>query len=425
MKITKHGQTGPVDTGPDLRSSVSGDKGADLEAKRLRVTLDITNALLTAVSSPDPVHALASRMGSICHGASIIYAAEGEILASAGGAPSQLIWNEVAGSHQSELALEIGRWHVMTRRVSLQAGIHVIAIASRSLELLSEIGGVLLDTSERLLGALHGIQYGATLRDRRDNEQLLAGLHDGILPSREHRFWNRIAQFGFPAYAPVRVVELAPIGGGAGAESDVTRLISRARSDDIPLLIMLSRTDMDSPATVSAILPATNPANRWLELMAEHYLVGASAPFSELVQVPASVREAETALGIARTWASVAERSEILRPVLIDEIDLATWLLSHVDQQQLRARISTTLAPVNTEPLRETLITYLANHQNVARTAEALFVHQNTVRYRLGSIEKAIGSSLDSAPALTNLVLALYTELVTYMSTWNVPASTK
>lgn len=402
-----------MDDGRDqMPASVSGAKGPVPEVERLRVALGITNSLLAAVSSPEPVHALTSRMGSICRGASIIYDFEGEILASSGGAPSQLIWNEIVGSTQPELSLEIGRWHVLTRRVSLQAGIHVIAIASRNPDLLVDVGEVLLDTSERLLGALHGIQYGATLRDRRDNEQLIASLHDGILPSREHRFWNRIAQFGFPAYSLMRAVEFDPIGGGVSAEGDVTQIIGRARADGVPLLIMLSRPDMDSPAVVSAILPATESATRWLNLMAERYLVGVSAPFSALVKVPKSVREAEKALGIARSWATGADKPELIGPVWIDKIDLSTWLLSHVDQHELRARIATTLAPVGSEPLRTTLLTYLANDQNVARTAEALFVHQNTVRYRLGSIEQAMGASLNSVHALANLVLALHRELV-------------
>jgi PucR family transcriptional regulator, purine catabolism regulatory protein len=405
-------------------ATAPGDEEGASEVRLLRITLEIMDSLLAAVSSPDPVHTLASKMGSICRGASVIYALDGEILASSGGAPSQLIWNEVAGSSQPELALEIGRWHVLTRRVSLQAGIHVIAIATRSPDLLSEMGGVLLDTSERLLGAVHGIQYGAALRDRRDNEQLIASLHDGILPSREHRFWSRIAQFGFTPYLPLRAVEFQLIDGGVSTESDVGRLVARARADGIPLLIMLSRSDMDSPAMVSAILPDTEAASRWLNLMAEHYLVGVSAPFSSLVQVPGSVREAEKALGIARSWASIAERPERIGPVRIDEIDLSTWLLSHVDQQQLRTRIGITLAPVSAEPLRATLLTYLAHDQNVARTAEALFVHQNTVRYRLGSIEQAMGASLDSAPALANLVLALHQELVPYRSKWNIAPPT-
>ena len=96
------------------------------------------------------MRALASRIGILCRGAAIIYDFEGTVIASTGEAPTQLIWNEVAATNLREL---------------------------------------LLDTSERLLGALYGIQHGATLRDRRDNEQLLASLHDGILASREHRFW--------------------------------------------------------------------------------------------------------------------------------------------------------------------------------------------------------------------------------------------
>lgn len=396
------------------------DNAATADTPYFRAALEITNSLLDAVSSADPVHALASRMSAICHGASIIYDDEGDIIESVGGAPVQLIWNNVAGSNQSELVLEIGRWHVMTRRVALRERIQVIAIASRSPDRLSVIGAVLLDTSERLLGAVHGIRYGAILRNRRENEQLLASLCDGILPSREHRFWNRLAQFGFPAYSPVRSAEFLPLGGRASNEQDVARLVARARSEEIPLLIMLHHTEMESPARITAILPATSTAGRWLSIMSHQYLVGVSATFATLVQVPGSVREAETALDIANTWAAVAERPGLIGPVLIDEIDLSTWLLSHVDPKQLQARISVTLAPVDTEPLRKTLITYLRNQQNIALTAEALFIHQNTVRYRLGRIEEAIGTPLSSAPALANLVLALYPELGPSGQGWEV-----
>ena len=140
----------------------------------------------------------------------LIYDFEGNVIASTGEAPAQLIWNEVSATSRQELSLEIGRWHVRTRRVALRDGVHVLAIASRGGETLDSIGELLLDTSERLLGAVFGIQHGATLRDRRDNEQLLASLHDGILPSREHRFWARLSQFRFPAYTQLRALEFAP-----------------------------------------------------------------------------------------------------------------------------------------------------------------------------------------------------------------------
>lgn len=381
------------------------------EIRRLRATIDITHTLLAAVSSTDPVRSLASRMSVLCQGTAVIYDFEGNVVASAGEAPTQLIWNEVAATNQPELQVEIGRWFVRTRRVALRGGVHVIGIASRGADTIEQIGSPLLDIAEQMLGAVHGIRYGASQRDRRDNEQLIASLHDGILPSREHRFWNRLAQFQFLAYAPVRAIEFAPIDASSASEQEVTQLAASARSAEVPLLIMLRRTDMDAPATIAAILPDSTRADRWLEAAARTFLVGASAPFSALSQVPTEVREAEVSLGIARRLFSPELGPELIGPIRLDRIDLATWLLSHVNSKELQARVERTLEPLTDESLRHTLVNYLVFDQNVTRTAEALFVHPNTVRYRLSRVEEALGVPIASARTLANLALALNTEL--------------
>jgi DNA-binding PucR family transcriptional regulator len=56
----------------------------------------------------------------------------------------------------------------------------------------------------------------------------------------------------------------------------------------------------------------------------------------------------------------------------------------------LRARY---LEPLAGE-LAETLRAYLACEMHVERTAERLFVHQNTVRYRLARFEELTGANL-------------------------------
>lgn len=396
---------------------MDNSSAAEAELQRVRVTLDLTNALLSAVSSTDPVHALTARIATLCRGTAVIYDYEGTIVASTGEAPTQLVWNEVAATLQRELSLVIGRWHVRTRRVSLRDGVHVIAIASRGPDTIAEIGDQLLDTSERLLGAVHGIQYGATQRDRRDNEQLIAALHDGVVPAREHRFWSRLAQFHFPAYAPVRALELAPIDGSSATEAQIAFLIGRARADGLPLLVMLRRAAMDSPATISAIVPESPASETWMRAISETFLVGASAPFSTLSRVSESVREAETGLGIARQWAASTASPATLGAVLVDRIDLATWLLSHVDPRQLEERIARTLEPIQSPQLLDTLVAYLAAEQNITSTAESLFVHPNTVRYRLARVEEALGQAITSPFASANLILALHPTLFGRWST--------
>ena len=382
------------------------------ELDQLRATVEVTNSLLSAVASVDPVKALASRISVLCRGTAVIYDFEGTIVASTGEAPVQLIWQEIAATNRREVSAEIGRWHVRTRRVALRERVHVVAIASRGPETIDQIGELILDTAERLLSAVHGIQYGATQRDRRDNEQLLAALHDGVLPSREHRYWSRLAQFHFPAYAPVRAVQFGSLTGEPVTDAHVETLVRRARSEELPLLIMLHRVSADSPAAISALVPDSPDSAAWLDACATRFLVGASEPFAALTQMTTSAREAETALGIAARWAKSSGAPQELGAVRMDSIDLATWLLSHADARGLSDRIARALAPLPPGQLRDTLTAFLAADQNVSRAAELLFVHPNTVRYRLTRIEEAIGSPITSVTALTNLALALHPELI-------------
>jgi len=381
-------------------------------AERLQITLDITNNLLAAISSSDPVRNLASRIGVLCRGTAVIYDFEGGVIASTGEAPTQLIWDEVSTKNHRDFSFEVGRWNVRARRVALRQGIHVLAIASRGLETLEAIGDQLLDISERLLGAAYGIQQGASQRDRRDNEQLLASLHDGILPSREHRFWARLGQFRFPAYTRVRALEFAPFSGDSANESHVAELATRARADGLPLLVTLRRTEVDAPATVGALVQANDRSEQWINDSSRRLLVGASAPFSALAQTPTSVHEAETALGIARERASVIDQPQQVGPIRIDTIDLTTWMLSHVDRRQLGQHIELLLSKLRQSTLLETLITFLAAEQNIGKTAEALFVHANTVRYRLSRIEEILGAPITAATIVTNLTLALYPQIL-------------
>jgi purine catabolism regulator len=58
-------------------------------------------------------------------------------------------------------------------------------------------------------------------------------------------------------------------------------------------------------------------------------------------------------------------------------------------------------------PLMLTLRTYLELNGSVARTADRLFIHRNTVRYRLSQIEQLTGRSLDQTNDRVHLWLAL------------------
>lgn len=54
-----------------------------------------------------------------------------------------------------------------------------------------------------------------------------------------------------------------------------------------------------------------------------------------------------------------------------------------------------------------TLDAFFANGQNLRRTAESLYVHKNSVIYRLHKIEDIIGSELSDPTTSFNLQLCL------------------
>jgi DNA-binding PucR family transcriptional regulator len=59
------------------------------------------------------------------------------------------------------------------------------------------------------------------------------------------------------------------------------------------------------------------------------------------------------------------------------------------------------------EWLRETLREFLARNRSYAATAEALFLHRNTIQYRVGQAMERCGHSLDDPEAMLNVQFAL------------------
>lgn len=379
----------------------------------LRAVLDLTNSLLSAVSQHDPLRALVSRVAALSHGTCVVYDTEGHIVASAGEAPTQLIWNEIAATNVPNLRFQVGRYRVLTRTLGLYDGVHVLAVATRELTDLPLPEDLFLDTAERMLDAVNGIQHGASQRNRRDNEQLLAELQDGVLPSREHRYWSRLNQFSFAGYAPLRAFEAASPTGDFDAEGHLQHIAESARAAGIPLLVTLRRPDQSAPATVNGLVPDLAGTEPWLDRIAETLLVGCSAPTDALSEIPDAFRQAESGLLIARQRDADTPPGSGPGVIRMDAIDLLTWSRSQVAPQLLEARSAALLAPIVSVPhLVDTLVTYLALDQTVAAAAEALFVHQNTVRYRLSRVEELLGGSLDSAPVLANLTLALHNRVL-------------
>jgi purine catabolism regulator len=100
------------------------------------------------------------------------------------------------------------------------------------------------------------------------------------------------------------------------------------------------------------------------------------------------------------------------RVLRFEDFELIDALLVAADPVELRARVDLILDPLRDHPqLLETLAAYLAADQNVNTAAEALHVHPNSLRYRLGRVEELLGRSLRSPATMADLYVALRAEI--------------
>ena len=60
------------------------------------------------------------------------------------------------------------------------------------------------------------------------------------------------------------------------------------------------------------------------------------------------------------------------------------------------------------ENLLETLEAFFATNGNIIKSAEKLYIHRNTMKYRLDQVEKLLDCSLEDAVVRLQLQLALY-----------------
>lgn len=128
--------------------------------------------------------------------------------------------------------------------------------------------------------------------------------------------------------------------------------------------------------------------------------LGVSQPHGSLDDVATARRQAVLALGGKAAGSGV---------VAFDDLDPVAWLLEQpqADLELLRRRTLGRLLDADRGgKLAATLTAYLEAPSDLARLADRLGIHVNTLRYRLKRIEELVGAPLSSPETLARLWLA-------------------
>lgn len=212
-------------------------------------------------------------------------------------------------------------------------------------------------------------------------DSILTGEYDSELPS-------RIAALGWNGHGEVSVLV-----GTAPKILDVDMLRRTARHLDADVLIgvqgsrlvlVIGRVDPPDDAD-------TREPKPFLEIAGQlepgfgpgHLVLGHAVP--SLVDAARSARAALAGFAVAKAWRNAP------RPTLADDLLPERALAG--DPQARRTLIERIYKPLQSHSteLLTTLWCYLDNGRSLEATARELFVHPNTVRYRLKRISEVIG----------------------------------
>ena len=138
------------------------------------------------------------------------------------------------------------------------------------------------------------------------------------------------------------------------------------------------------------------------------FSTGVSRTVTTPVELPDAYDQAVKAVKVGRQLHGLGAVAHF------DQLGVYRLLSLVPDTQELRAFVDETLGELagDTDPealdLRRTLQVLLETNLNVAETARRLHFHYNTLRYRIGKLERLLGPFTEDAHLRLNLTLALH-----------------
>lgn len=263
------------------------------------------------------------------------------------------------------------------------------------------------------------IARAIVLSDRApQRESLLALALAGRVSAQE--FAARAASVGYPVHAPQALCAFSflPENAGGRAVEALTQETAQALAaalsarsqpflscsslNQIYLLFAVTETAGAAEAVLAQLYSLAHARIKREECCAGATLAPA------LGDIIILYHEARTALDIARG------QHLHTAPYVYEHGGLAELIVGSSMTEHFRSFANGLLAPLVAQDARshgrlmETLAAFVAANGNVLHAARELYIHRNTLKYRLRQIEKALGGSLDDPDLRLKLQLALY-----------------
>jgi purine catabolism regulator len=388
---------------------------AQSDLQIMRRSLSAHEYLMDALGDPRPIRALVRRLGWLLGGEALLFNDGGHVIAATGVTRTGALWDEIGRREPAVQHFEVGGRHVTSLPIIVDDRIRYWLVSLTRRDISAQQPGLsVLRVAERLLELVARARMSAEA----DDQALRAAVLTAALEEQDRRRLDEIgyraAQFGVTFAAPCRVLVAKPAGRAAPHGPPTTSHRTPPPSHQLDLAERLRRSlaatcspyllGEEGEDLVALIQGDCRAVDEWalaLQLEGVEVLVGLGRPHDGLHETHESLLDARLA---AQQLAGRGGGS-VLR---FEDCDLARSLVSGVASERVAPQVHRLLGDVKADPrLHETLVAYLDADLDVRRTASALHLHVNSVRYRLGKIEAVLGRSLNCVATIADLYIAV------------------
>jgi purine catabolism regulator len=357
--------------------------------------------LMDALAEEEPQRAVLARLASFVDGTAVLFGPGGSVEAATGDAPAEAIWHAISAHPAVLVEFDLDGQHTVATPVTSARSVGGwLAVTSRHPR--DRLTRPAVRATASVLSALRHIRGAAREQDRAIRGALL---EQALAPAAGREMITlvaRAASLGIDLSAPVRVVLIRPRADGRGRPNlhDVCARLEQ-RLDAVALRHLLKRR-------TSAIVALVQGDGKRLhsviaELVDEQpgITAGIGRPLARLEAISHSLRDAEIAVH------RVAQQGDG-RLLDFTDFDLGTLLVSEAPAERVAPKVEELLGLLRSHPgLHEALVEYFRHELDIKRTAAAMHLHHNTLRYRLARAEELIGRSLKNPATITSIYIAL------------------
>jgi purine catabolism regulator len=376
-----------------------------VDSATFRRLSSIQQNLVRGFGDENPLESIVRRLGRLVSSVVVVATESGETIAATGAFPLADIIPELTKQYLGVIMpIAVSGWHILASPINDQRGplARWLIVASQRAPGGEDLSRAAMQMTLPLLDAQMRISITARDQDRAIRKSLLDSILDTQGDGIDRRILSeQVGAVGLSWARGVRVmvVQADATDRGGDALSEAAEHLSE-RLEELSVRHLLSRR-------TSEVVVATDAAEHLDKLTQElvaggaRYRIGFGRPATSLDGITTAWRDAQ----IAVRHLAVQGSDTVLA---FEDLDLVTQILAEVPEERLGGKVASMSRMLREQPIQmEALRAYFAHNRDIKAAAAALFLHPNTLRYRLERFESALGRSLQEPVVIASLYCLL------------------